>query len=114
MMKKITTLSVLAFLSIVMVNCSSAKKTASIPGSSTATPEVRVAEARKMYTEAQMGEGKRVWESNCAKCHKLFTPESRDVDKWEAVLPRMVKRSKLTDEQAGMVRAYLITHAKGV
>lgn len=113
MMKKTITLCALATLSIVMVNCSSSKKTAAIPGASNASPEIKVAEARKNYSEDQMAEGKVLWESNCDKCHKLFTPESRDVEKWEAVLPRMVKRSKLTDQQAGMVRAYLITHAKG-
>jgi cytochrome c5 len=113
MIKKTITLCSLVTLSIIMVNCSSTKKTTAIPGASNASPEAKVAEAKKNYNDAQMAEGKTLWESNCAKCHKLFTPESRDVEKWEAVLPRMVKRAKLSDQQAGMVRAYLITNAKG-
>lgn len=112
-MKKTLTLLTLAVLSVVMVNCSSTKKASTIPGASTATPEARVAEAKKNYSEDQMAEGKTLWETNCNKCHKLYAPESRNVDKWEAVLPRMVKRAKMTDTQAGMVRAYLITHAQG-
>lgn len=77
------------------------------------TPAEKIAEVKSNYTEAQMEEGRRVYQGSCGKCHKLFTPESRGVEKWEKVLPRMVKRSKLDDAAGGMVRAYLLAHAKG-
>lgn len=74
--------------------------------------EAKVSEVKKNYTEAQMEEGKTLWQGACGKCHKLYNPEDITVEKWENVLPRMAKRSKFDDEQTGKVRAYLLTHAK--
>jgi len=72
----------------------------------------KVAEVRRDYTEAQMEEGRLVWQSSCKKCHKLFEPDSRSVEKWERVLPRMSRKAKLDETDAGKVRAYLLAHAK--
>ena len=74
--------------------------------------EQKVAEVKKNFTTTQMDEGKVLFQGNCSKCHKLFEPGSRTVDKWENVLPRMAKRSKLTEAQEGLVRAYLLVNAK--
>ena len=48
---------------------------------SASTPEAKVAEVKKEYTAAEMEEGKTMWQSSCNNCHKLFPPESRDVEK---------------------------------
>ncbi len=113
-MKKIITLLSFATLSVFLVNCSSGKKTAvTTPAENVEkTPADKVAEIRKNYTAQQLEEGKTIWQGSCDKCHKLYLPESRSVQKWENVLPRMSKRSKLSDEQAGLVRAYIIANAK--
>lgn len=75
------------------------------------TEAQRVEQALAQYTPADMEEGKRLWQQRCADCHKLYTPESRTVKKWDQILPRMSKRSKLTEIEAGKVRAYIITKA---
>lgn len=106
-MKKLFTIASLLLASIVLTECTPKKA-----ATTTMTPEQKVADVKKNFSDAQMAEGKTLWEGNCNKCHKLFDPSSRTVDKWEDVLPRMSKRAKLTDEQAGMVRAYLLAHAK--
>ena len=93
----------------IFANCS--PKTTGSAATSTSGPEAAVAEVKKNYTEAQMEEGKVIWQGNCNKCHKLYEPESHSVKSWEKILPRMVKRAKLDDKQAGMVRAYLLAHA---
>lgn len=109
MMKRLTTVIGLAAASLLLMNCSAGKSgTASAPARSDAD---KVAEVKEKYTDQQMEQGRDLWSSNCNKCHKLYTPESRTVKSWENVLPRMVKRAKLDDAQAGMVRAYLISHA---
>jgi cytochrome c5 len=109
-MKKILTLVTLTGIVMFSVRCSSTKP-ASTSSSSEVSADAKIAEAKSKYSEAQMEEGKSLWQASCNKCHKLYDPASRTVGKWENVLPRMVKRAKLNDEQAGMVRAYLITHA---
>jgi cytochrome c5 len=105
-MKKLITLTFIAG-TVLFAQCTP-KKTAT----GSMTDAQKVADVKKNFTEAQMEEGKTIWQGACDKCHKLFEPESRSVDKWERVLPRMTKRSKLDDAQSAKVRAYLIAHAK--
>lgn len=90
-------------------NCS--PKTTGSTAKSASTPEAAVAEVKKNYTEAQMQEGKKIWEASCDKCHKLFQPESHSVKAWERILPRMSKKAKLEEQQRGLVRAYILAHA---
>lgn len=90
-----------------MAQCT-AKKTAG----SSKSPEQIVADVKKNYTEAEMEEGKTIFESSCKKCHGLKQPETRTVEKWERVLPRMSQRSKLNEKEAGKVRAYVLAHAQ--
>jgi cytochrome c5 len=93
---------------LLMANCS--KKTAGSMASKDNAPEAAVAEVKAKYSEEQMREGMTIWQGSCDKCHKLYEPSSRSVKQWEKILPRMVKRAKLTDEQAGKVRAYLLAN----
>lgn len=106
-MKKLFTILSLMFTSVLLTECTPKKA-----ASGAMSPEQKVADVKKNYTEAQMEEGKTLWQGNCGKCHKLFEPGSRSVEKWENVLPRMSNRAKLNEQQAGMVRAYLLAHAK--
>jgi cytochrome c5 len=109
-MKKIILLLSLTIGGLFLANCS--HKGVGSMATTTTTPAAAVAEVSKKYSEAQMQEGKVIWEAACIKCHSLIAPEGHSVEKWEDILPRMVKRAGLTDEQSGKVRAYVITHAK--
>jgi len=106
-MNRILTLLTIMSLSVLMAQCT-AKKTAS----DAKTPEQIVADVKKNFTEAQMEEGKVVFNDNCGKCHAIKQPEELNIRKWEKVLPRMSDKAKLDDEQAGKVRAYVLAHAK--
>lgn len=86
--------------------CSSSKKTART--SSGTKTEVAV----KHYSAAELEEGKMIWEKSCDRCHKLYLPESRSQEKWDKILPRMVKRSKLNEDEAGKVRGYIMSKAQ--
>jgi mono/diheme cytochrome c family protein len=109
-MKKAITIIVLLSSVTLMMNCSR-KGVGSIATNAT-TPEAAVAEVSKKYSTAQIQEGKLIWEAACIKCHSLIAPEGHSVEAWENILPRMLRRSRLTDEQSGKVRAYVLTHAK--
>jgi len=110
-MKYFLTLLSLCTLALSLTRCATKAPTATATAAA-ATPEEKVAEVKRSYTDAQLEEGKLIWQGSCKKCHALFTPESRGVEKWENVLPRMAKRAKLDDTAAAKVRAYLLTHAK--
>jgi mono/diheme cytochrome c family protein len=64
------------------------------------------------YSEAQLAEGQTIYTTNCGKCHKLFAPADKSLSKWEAVLPPMIKKAKLNDEQGLLVRAYVMANLK--
>ena len=89
--------------------CSTSRKTtASKNNGETNETEIKVPN----YTSAELEEGKMLWESKCDRCHKLYLPESHSKARWEAILPRMSKRSKLNEDEAGKVRGYIMAHAK--
>ena len=106
MNKFATTLAIVA-TSVLLAQCTAKKTTTTAK-----TPEETVAEVKKNYTDAQMEEGKTIFMGNCDKCHALMQPETRTVEKWERVLPRMSKKANLSDDHAGKVRAYVLAHAK--
>ena len=64
------------------------------------------------YSATQLAEGKAIYTANCGKCHKLFTPESKSVEKWEKVLPPMIKKAKLDETRGLLVRAYVMANLK--
>ena len=106
-MKK-TTIVICAGLAL-MLTARCAKKVATA-NKETTTEEV--ATLKKNYTPSQMAEGKTIFENNCNKCHGLKMPAEFTVREWNKILPDMSRKSNLTDAQAGLVRAWVITNAK--
>jgi cytochrome c5 len=106
-MKKVFTITALLFASVLLTECTP-KKTAT----KEITPEEKVADVKKNFTPAQMEEGKAIWQTSCNKCHKLYSPDTRNVQSWEKILPVMSGKAKLTAEHAAMVRAYVLSNAK--
>ena len=115
-MKKILVLAAFTGVSVFMINCSSSKKSASTtPSTATATemsPEATIAAVKKEYTPDQLAQGKTIFENSCNKCHGLKDPKTRTVEKLEKVLPGMIRKAKLSDDQGALVRAYMIANAK--
>ncbi|HXS36241.1 MAG TPA: cytochrome c [Flavipsychrobacter sp.] len=109
-MKKLITLLSVCGAIVLLTQCSP-KIPASFASTAT-TPAGKVDEVKKHYTDDQVAQGKVIFQSNCAKCHKLKLPETRTVDQWEQILPSMVHKAKLSSDDAGMVRAYLLENAK--
>lgn len=59
------------------------------------------------YPTAQIGEGQGLYVSNCAKCHDLPVIKKYSKERWQQILPKMVVKAKLTDEEADKVQAYV-------
>lgn len=64
------------------------------------------------FSAEQLAQGQSNFEESCTRCHKLFKPESRDAEKWNNVLKRMLPKTELTQEESRLVRAYLIANSK--
>jgi mono/diheme cytochrome c family protein len=61
--------------------------------------------------EKAVAEGKSMYENNCARCHKLFTPTDRTEEQWAPILVRMQKKAKLDDQQMAMISTYINSEA---
>ncbi|MBA5628184.1 c-type cytochrome [Moheibacter lacus] len=64
------------------------------------------------FTEDQLAQGKTHFENNCAQCHKLFDPNSRNAEKWNNVLKRMLPKTDLRYEDGRLVQAYLVANSE--
>lgn len=66
------------------------------------------------YNKDQLAQGHTIFESNCAKCHKLKQPETHTAEQWNSIIKRMIPKAKLNDEEGKLVRAYVIANAKSI
>lgn len=96
MKSKIVTVALLA---ITLYSCG---------GSKSATPMV---DAKKVVTTTSLEEGKSLYESNCAKCHKLYDATDFSKEEWKPIVGKMQKKAHLTDEQGTMIYNYLASKA---
>jgi len=64
------------------------------------------------FSEDQLAQGQTLFENNCAKCHDLKDPNSRDPEKWNNVLKRMLPKTPLNYEEGRLVRAYLVANSE--
>lgn len=56
--------------------------------------------------------GKTLYENSCVRCHKLKAPSKYTVQQWPALVNKMQRRSKITDEQKATILKYLLSEAK--
>lgn len=74
------------------------------------TPTTTVVEkevkAEVALTQNQI-EGKLLFETNCAKCHKLYDPSTYNPEKWASILKWMQPKARITDEQRDKIYEYV-------
>lgn len=108
-MKK-TLLTICAFTAILALSECTEKKLAKTTKTTTAADEI--AEIKAKYTPAQMTQGKVLFETRCADCHELKPPADFTIAEWNKILPDMSHKAKMTSDEAGLLRSWVITNAK--
>ena len=66
-----------------------------------------VTEAPKVLLTPELAAGKTLYENNCARCHKLYSPTKFSEQDWKPVLVRMQKKAKLDDVQMAGISNYI-------
>jgi cytochrome c5 len=66
------------------------------------------------YTVEQFGEGKKIYEMHCGKCHDLPVPAKYSEEKWTKIVPGMTKavnkkEALINDEQQDLILRYVVT-----
>jgi cytochrome c5 len=64
------------------------------------------------YSAEQIESGKTVFNNNCAKCHKLYSPTAFTATQWMPILKGMIPKAKLSETDAILVKAYVFSNAK--
>ncbi|AEA42140.1 cytochrome c class I [Fluviicola taffensis] len=87
-MKK--SLLAIGFIAI-LVACGTAKNsTAKVEAMPSQSDVDRVASKFPGYTLEELNDGKKLFEANCALCHRLKKPTSEPESEWKTIVPRMV------------------------
>ena len=103
-------LKTLGFVCATLFVVACATQTASTIAHTDAVPTKT--EAMASFSAEELAQGEILFANNCDKCHKLFEPESRDAEKWNNVLKRMLPKTQLTQDESKLVRGYLIANSK--
>lgn len=98
----------LGILAAVLFSCSS--KTAVVQATPAPTPDstpAPVTENKAFVMTAELAAGQSLYENNCAKCHKLYTPSAFKKEDWKSILVVMQKNTKLDDTQMTSISDYI-------
>ena len=71
------------------------------------TPETSPIELVSAESE-NVVKGKALYENNCGKCHRLFSPAEETAENWEPILKRMQKKARLEDGDMALIHDYII------
>lgn len=67
------------------------------------------------YTLEDLNKGKALFEQNCAECHRLKNPTKFSEEKWQNIVPKMVKKvnkkhpNTLNDADRELILKYVVT-----
>lgn len=111
-MKRFTTLTVLAAAIVLLAQCSPKPKAAMTSTTPPAPAKNSMSRFAVGFSTAESEKGKVVYQDNCGRCHKLFTPESRTLKQWEHILPEMYEKGKIDHEKTHLIDAYVAANAK--
>ena len=87
------------FVIVILASCSTKKTIAekNVPTVNNQIVGVDVAHA----------DGQKLYEANCAKCHKLFDPSEFSAEEWKPIMVRMQVKAKISDAETAKIYAYL-------
>ena len=55
----------------------------------------------------ELAEGMALYENNCAKCHKLYSPKDFSAEEWKPIVARMQKKAHLGDIEGQKILNYV-------
>lgn len=95
----------LAVLATVIYSCAS-KSNAPTASANETKPAATTAPVATVMTP-ELAEGKELYDNNCAKCHRLFSPNEFSAEEWKPIVAKMQKKAHLDDLQGQKIYSYL-------
>jgi cytochrome c5 len=107
-MKKTILIASAAAAILFLSECAEKKVTAA----KSESPADEVAAMKTKYSPDQIAKGKTISEAKCGECHDLHAPQEFTVHEWDKILPGMSHKAKLSADDAGLLRSWIIINAK--
>lgn len=63
----------------------------------------------KGTTLGDLKTGQDLFNNHCDACHKFHYPNELKAEKWQTIIPKMAKKSELTEQQGELVLKFVIT-----
>lgn len=57
----------------------------------------------------ELAAGKKLYETRCISCHALKNPLATSKEKWIKILPRMVRKAKLKEDEKNLIQSYIFS-----
>jgi len=106
-MKRIYLSSVVVFLTITFTLSCASKTTP------TSTPSADVSVVSKpVISEVDILAGHQLFDQNCGRCHRLFSPTEFNEKRWVRIIDEMAPRARLNAEDKNKVLAFVLSNAK--
>ncbi len=108
-------IKILGIVSAIAIIHSCASKPA--PPPPVIAPEVKNIEATAsvsvaLVNPADILQGKTLYENNCGRCHKLFSPTDFNMVEWKPIMASMQKKAGISDADASIVMVYIASEQK--
>lgn len=58
---------------------------------------------------AEIAAGKKLYETRCISCHALKDPLATSKKKWIKILPKMVRKAKLKENETNLIQSYIFS-----
>jgi len=88
----------IVLIAIALYSCGSSKSTTTM------------IEAKPVTSSIEIAEGKSLFESNCAKCHQLYTSSDFSKEQWKPIVHQMQRKAHLTDSEGLKIYNYLTSN----
>lgn len=56
---------------------------------------------------SDLQKGKAIYESNCNRCHALYSPDAYSASQWKQIVPGMASKAKLSSSDEALVLKYV-------
>jgi nitrate/TMAO reductase-like tetraheme cytochrome c subunit len=59
------------------------------------------------YPNAEIAQGKGLYDAKCSQCHKLKVVDKYSTEQWAKILPNMAAKAKLPDNETALIQEFI-------
>ena len=107
-MKRVYTSATIVFFAVSLIISCAKKNT---PSTTAASNEPSIV-SKNAINESDIAAGHQLYDQNCNKCHRLFSPDEFKEKRWDRILDEMAPKARLSDTEKQKVLAYVKANAK--